>query len=141
MTEAEVVIIGSGPAGLTAGIYLSRAMIQPLLLTGIHTGGQLMYTRDLENFPGFPDGKPGPEFMMNTQKQAVKFGTTIEHQQVTAVDFSQRPFRLWTNFPQGMQPDEFNDIRGEALIQALTTVKQEAEPSHSAQAILISTGG
>lgn len=82
----EVIIVGSGPAGLTAGIYASRARLEPLLFAGEQWGGQLMWTTEVENFPGFPDGIMGPDLMMNMLKQAEKFGTTIKYKNVTKVD-------------------------------------------------------
>jgi thioredoxin reductase (NADPH) len=84
----DVIIIGSGPAGLTAAIYLSRANLKPLLLAGVEFGGQLMTTTDVENFPGFPEGITGPELMQNMIAQAERFGTEIVYKNVTGVDFS-----------------------------------------------------
>jgi thioredoxin reductase (NADPH) len=82
----EVIIIGSGPAGLTAGIYTSRAALQPILFAGEQWGGQLMWTTEVENFPGFPDGILGADLMINMVKQAEKFGTTVKYKNVTSVD-------------------------------------------------------
>ncbi|MBP7859936.1 thioredoxin-disulfide reductase [Patescibacteria group bacterium] len=84
----NVIIIGSGPAGLTAAIYASRAALNPLVLAGVSWGGQLMTTTDVENFPGFIDGIKGPQLMQNMLEQAQKFGTQIEFENVTSVDFS-----------------------------------------------------
>ncbi len=90
----NVIIIGSGPAGYTAGIYASRANLKPLLLTGYEPGGQLMITTDVENYPGYPDGVLGPQMMEDFKKQAENMGTEIKYGTVTKVDFSERPFKV-----------------------------------------------
>lgn len=91
----RMVIIGSGSAGLTAAIYAARAGLEPLMIEGMERGGQLMITTDVENFPGFPDGIMGPDLMEQIRKQAERFGTRIITSNVTQVDFSQRPFKIW----------------------------------------------
>ena len=94
MTE-KLTIIGSGPAGLTAAIYASRANLEPLMIEGMAAGGQLMLTTDVENYPGFPDGIMGPELMELFKKQATRFGTKIITSDVSKVDLSERPFKIW----------------------------------------------
>lgn len=92
----DLIIIGSGPAGFTAALYASRAELKPLVLAGAELGGQLMITTDVDNYPGFPDGVMGPEMMELFQKQAEKYGARIEPVDVTKVDLTSRPFRVWT---------------------------------------------
>jgi len=117
----EVVIIGSGPAGLTAAIYTARANLAPLMLEGEPSstsdqpGGQLMLTTEVENFPGFPEGITGPELMSNLRAQANRFGTTILTVKASKVDFSERPFKIWVG-----------DI--------------EAEPTYLADTVIVATG-
>jgi thioredoxin reductase (NADPH) len=121
-TPRKVIIIGSGPAGLTAAVYSSRASLEPLMIEGEPSstsdqpGGQLMLTTDVENFPGFPDGIMGPELMERMRAQAEKFGTEIITEKVSRVELGQRPFQVWIGDP--------------------TT----PEPTHTAESIIIATG-
>jgi thioredoxin reductase (NADPH) len=117
----NVVIIGSGPAGLTAAIYTARANLEPLLLEGEPSstsdqpGGQLMLTTEVENFPGFPDGIMGPELMAAFRAQAERFGTEILTVKASRVDLSERPFKIWVGPTDG-------------------------PPTHLARAVIVSTG-
>lgn len=118
----NVIIIGSGPAGLTAAIYTARANLAPLLIEGEPSstsdqpGGQLMLTTEVENFPGWPDGIMGPELMMRFREQALRFGTEVITRKVSKVDLSARPFGVWV---------------GDA---------DAAEPTYRARSIIVSTG-
>ena len=118
----QVIIIGSGPAGLTAAIYTARANLTPLVIEGEPSstsdqpGGQLMLTTEVENYPGFPEGIMGPELMQNFRSQAERFGATFLTQKVTRVDFSSSPFQIWI---------------GDS---------DSGESSYSADAVIVSTG-
>jgi len=121
VTEArQIVIIGSGPAGLTAAIYASRAQLAPLVIEGEPSsnsdqpGGQLMLTTEVENYPGFVDGVMGPELMVAFREQAARFGTDYVTAKVSRVDLSARPFRLWVGDPDASDPT----YTAEALIVA-----------------------
>lgn len=93
----DITIIGSGPAGLTAAIYLARANIKPVIYAGLQPGGQLTQTTEVENFPGFKDGIMGPELMTIMTAQAERFGTQVIYDSITAVDFSSKPLKLWAD--------------------------------------------
>jgi thioredoxin reductase (NADPH) len=97
MTEngvRDVIVIGGGPAGYTAALYSARANLSPLVIEGFNWGGQLMITSDVENYPGYPDGVMGPEMMQEFRRQAERFGAEFVTDDVTKVDFSERPFRV-----------------------------------------------
>lgn len=117
----KVVIIGSGPAGLTAAIYASRANLAPLMVEGEPSstsdqpGGQLMLTTEVENFPGFPDGIMGPDLMSNFRQQALRFGTEIVTAKVSKVDLLERPFKIWVG-------------------------ETSADPTYLADSVIVSTG-
>ena len=112
----KVIIIGGGPAGYTAALYTARANLSPLLIEGFSWGGQLMITSDVENYPGYPDGVLGPQMMQDFRRQAERFGTEFLPDDVTRVDFSERPFRVWVG------EDEY---RAETVIIATGAVARQ----------------
>ena len=105
----NVIVIGGGPAGYTAALYAARANLEPLVIEGFNWGGQLMITSDVENYPGYADGVMGPAMMQDFRRQAERFGAEFVTDDVTRVDFSERPFRVWVG------DDEY---RAEAVIVA-----------------------
>jgi thioredoxin reductase (NADPH) len=107
--DSKLVIIGSGPAGLTAAIYAARANLEPVVLAGSAPGGQLMLTSDVENYPGFPDGIQGPDLMAAFRAQAERFGARLVDVDIDRVDFSERPFRIWARG---------TEYRGQAVVVA-----------------------
>lgn len=106
--HVKILIIGSGPAGYTAAIYAARAGLNPVLYTGAQPGGQLTTTNDVENFPGYPEGINGSSMMVDLQKQAERFGTKIHYSVVTAVNFSQYPYKVTI--------DEKDEVIAESVI-------------------------
>jgi thioredoxin reductase (NADPH) len=95
--DRELIIIGGGPAGYTAALYAARANLDPLVIEGFQWGGQLMITSDVENYPGYADGIMGPKMMEDFRRQAERFGAEFVTDDVTKVDFSERPFRIWVD--------------------------------------------
>lgn len=139
MQQLPVAIFGSGPAGLTAALYAARAKLEPVIFAGTEIGGQLMYTTEIENFPGLAEATIGPKLMLRMQEQAKSFGATMKFETVYAVDFKQRPFQLWTHLPKSLTAQTVKNLHGEALLAALAQIK--AEPAdYAAASVLIATG-
>jgi thioredoxin reductase (NADPH) len=103
--HVRLAIVGSGPAGLTAAIYASRATLAPLVISGVPSGGQLMLTTDVENYPGFPEGIQGPDLIVKMREQAARFGTTFLDSNVQRVDFTRHPFVLDTGLSGALTAD------------------------------------
>jgi len=139
MTHTKLAIIGSGPSGYTAAIYAARAMLQPVLFAGIQSGGQLMNTTDIENYPGFKDGVDGPQLMLTMREQAQRFGSDIQDKYVVAVDFSQRPFKLWTTLPSSIPFDVYEKAKPAERVELMKTIRTQ-EPEWTADSAIISTG-
>ena len=97
MKTTKCLIIGSGPAGYTAAIYASRSGLNPVVYAGIQVGGQLTETTDVDNFPGYPEGVQGPAMMEDLRRQAERFGTEVVHEEISWIDFSDRPFQIQTS--------------------------------------------
>jgi thioredoxin reductase (NADPH) len=120
----ELIVIGGGPAGYTAALYAARANLRPLVIEGFQWGGQLMITSDVENYPGYADGIMGPEMMQDFRRQAERFGTEFLTDDVTRVDFSEEPYRVWVG------DDEY---QAEAIIVATgATARKLGLPSEEA---------
>lgn len=141
----KVVIIGSGPAGLTAAIYAARANMQPLMFEGFNAGGlipggQLMFTTDVENYPGFPEGVTGPVMMKSFRDQAERFGTRFIREDVTEVDFSQRPFRIKTDGSEALAHSVIISTGARANWLGLDNEKRLAESGGGVSACAVCDG-
>lgn len=138
MKKIKVAVIGAGPAGASASIYLSRAQLAPVMFAGFKAGGQLMFTTEVENYAGFPEGITGPDLMIGSHAQAQKFGTVIEYSYVTAVDLTSRPFKIWTS-DAGLGFDEQMKLDDQAYAAHQAEIKNEA-PAYEAESVVITTG-
>jgi thioredoxin reductase (NADPH) len=124
MDTREVIIIGSGPAGLTAAIYTARANLHPLVIEGIGAGGQLMLTTDVENYPGFPSGILGPELMAQFREQAVRFGAEFVTADADRVDFASDPKRVWVGSAEYSAPAIIISTGAQARMLGLESERQ-----------------
>ncbi len=140
MSHHSVVVIGSGPAGYTAAIYTGRAQLAPVVFAGQKAGGQLMWTTEIENFPGFKNGINGPDLMMEMMAQAQRFGATLRYEYVTAVDFSARPFKIWTHIPGGTVAENLVSNTSEAEYAQVYAEIIKTEPAVTADAVIVATG-
>ena len=129
-TINNVIIIGSGPAGYTAGLYTGRAMLEPLLFAGFSSGGQLMLTSDVENFPGYPEGIGGPEMMLELRAQASRFGCNIVDKNVDSVDLSGTPFKVKVGDEEHLARSLIITTGAEAI-----WLDAENEPTHKGRGI------
>lgn len=139
MAHHRLIIIGSGPAGYTAAIYAARAQLAPLVLAGYKSGGQLMWTTDIENYPGFVHGKPGPELMSEMRQQSERFGAQVLDEFAGAVDFSSRPFKVWRQKDATIPADELRYSDESEFAKARNAIRS-AEPDFTADAVIIATG-
>ncbi len=139
MQHQKLVIVGSGPAGYTAAIYAARAELKPLQFSGEEAGGQLMWTTEVENFPGFQKGIMGPALMTEMREQAVRFGADIQNKFITAVDFSERPFKLWTSTPEGKTSHQVIKASPEEYAKMAVVIKTQPADI-TADAVILTTG-
>lgn len=138
--HSQVLIIGSGPAAYTAGIYTGRAKLSTTILAGEQPGGQLMWTTDIENFPGFPNGKSGQDLMMDMQQQAERFGAEIQYEYATTIDTSSQPFKVWNNMPEGVfANDVFTGKKSLSFKEARAFIMKQ-EPAYTADSIILAVG-
>ncbi len=139
MKKIKVAIIGSGPAGYTAGIYAARAKLKPTIFAGEEIGGQLMFTTEVENFPGFPKAIRGPVLMDRMREQAEHFGAELEPHFITAVDFSHQPFRLWTQLPSSVSAPELIRLKQTDYSVLAKQIKQQPA-DYLVDSVIIATG-
>lgn len=139
MQKTKVAIIGSGPAGYTAALYAGRASLAPLVFAGEKSGGLLMNTTVVENYPGFPEGVDGPELMMKLRAQAERFGAQVLDQYITAVDFSAKPFKLWMSYPEGASWEVLEKGSPEEVQAFIAQVKQQPHDVE-ADSVIVTVG-